>query len=333
MRILSQIAKVFVYTLLVASLYVLPTHADTKKFMDYNEDTTPVSTDFLLKSAGGAGTTRSSLTNVIKKAHGLSDGIALVSSSVLITDAMEDIIIGYTVDTTPTSDDLVPTVNNPSGTPSMRKVALSNLGKGIKLDDLATPDDNTDLNSTTSYHGLLPKLNNNAATYMDGTGAWSTPSGSTDDQVASEVPFTPTGDLASTDVQAALAEVDTEKLGQTQASLHIGAIAMCAPTDANDFLVFRVPSTITSITITKIYGVLLSGTNVIGGLDICTASDGTSCTAVDADITFDGGLDYDDGTLTNPTGDTWDWIKWHTTSVSSPGCITIQFEYTVSGLE
>jgi len=46
-----------------------------------------------------------------------------------------------------------------------------------KLDDLATPDDNTDLNATTSEHGLLAKLSNDSSEYMDGTGAWSVPAG------------------------------------------------------------------------------------------------------------------------------------------------------------
>lgn len=47
----------------------------------------------------------------------------------------------------------------------------------IKLDDLATPDDNTDLNASTTRHGLLRKLSNTATEYLDGTGAWSTPAG------------------------------------------------------------------------------------------------------------------------------------------------------------
>lgn len=47
----------------------------------------------------------------------------------------------------------------------------------IKLDDAAAPDDNTDLDSTTSAHGLLKKLDNVATNYMDGTGAWSAPAG------------------------------------------------------------------------------------------------------------------------------------------------------------
>lgn len=45
----------------------------------------------------------------------------------------------------------------------------------IKLDDLATPDDNTDLDATITYHGLLPKLDNDNTHYLDGTGSWTLP--------------------------------------------------------------------------------------------------------------------------------------------------------------
>lgn len=44
----------------------------------------------------------------------------------------------------------------------------------IKLDDFAAPDDNTDLNATTSAHGLLPKLSNNTRQFMRGDGSWAT---------------------------------------------------------------------------------------------------------------------------------------------------------------
>jgi len=42
----------------------------------------------------------------------------------------------------------------------------------IKLDDLATPDDNTDLDASTSKHGLLKKLSNVASEFISGTGTW-----------------------------------------------------------------------------------------------------------------------------------------------------------------
>jgi hypothetical protein len=43
---------------------------------------------------------------------------------------------------------------------------------GIKLDDFGTPDDNTDLDASTSRHGLLKKLSNVANEVMSGTGSW-----------------------------------------------------------------------------------------------------------------------------------------------------------------
>jgi len=47
----------------------------------------------------------------------------------------------------------------------------------IKLDDLASPDDNTDLNATTSAHGLLPKLDNVVTNFLNGQGGFSAPAG------------------------------------------------------------------------------------------------------------------------------------------------------------
>lgn len=48
----------------------------------------------------------------------------------------------------------------------------------VKLDDLAAPDDNTDLNASTTKHGLLRKLDNDATHYLDGQGGWTVPAGS-----------------------------------------------------------------------------------------------------------------------------------------------------------
>lgn len=42
----------------------------------------------------------------------------------------------------------------------------------IKLDDFASPDDNTDLNATTGAHGLLKKLSGTSTQYMGGDGNW-----------------------------------------------------------------------------------------------------------------------------------------------------------------
>lgn len=45
----------------------------------------------------------------------------------------------------------------------------------IKLDDFATPDDTTDLDATITYHGLLPKLSNDATEFFNGVGAYAVP--------------------------------------------------------------------------------------------------------------------------------------------------------------
>ena len=46
-----------------------------------------------------------------------------------------------------------------------------------KLDDFGTPDDNTDLNATTSRHGLLPKLGGGTTNFLRADGAWAAPAG------------------------------------------------------------------------------------------------------------------------------------------------------------
>lgn len=48
---------------------------------------------------------------------------------------------------------------------------------GIPLDDLGAPADNTDLNVSTTAHGLTPKLPNDDSLYFDGTGLYSDPRG------------------------------------------------------------------------------------------------------------------------------------------------------------
>jgi hypothetical protein len=47
----------------------------------------------------------------------------------------------------------------------------------IRLDDVAAPDDNTDLNATTSAHGLLPKLGGGSVNFLRADGTWSAPAG------------------------------------------------------------------------------------------------------------------------------------------------------------
>lgn len=48
-------------------------------------------------------------------------------------------------------------------------------GDAIKLDDLAAPDDNTDLNVSTTKHGLAPKAPNDATKFLRGDVTWAVP--------------------------------------------------------------------------------------------------------------------------------------------------------------
>ena len=50
----------------------------------------------------------------------------------------------------------------------------------IKLDELAAPTDITTLNASITAHGLLPKLSNSSAQFLNGVGAWAAPGGGAD---------------------------------------------------------------------------------------------------------------------------------------------------------
>lgn len=74
--------------------------------------------------------------------------------------------------------------------------------------------DVTTNNATTARHGFLPKLSNNSAQFLDGTGAWSTPGGggtvnkyAVNVGNASDTEFTITHNLNSRDVTVTIREV------------------------------------------------------------------------------------------------------------------------------
>ena len=78
-------------------------------------------------------------------------------------------------------------------------------GDAIKLDDLAAPDDNTDLDVSISAHGLTPKLSNVASEYLSGTGVYS-------------VPLTPRQEALTSQVITASDDAITDTINNTPVS-------------------------------------------------------------------------------------------------------------------
>lgn len=113
-------------------------------------------------------------------------------------------------------------------------------------------------------------------------------------------------------------------------------IAQCivipAAVAADDYPIFKAPYALT-IVASSIHVYQIGATNVVGGLDECTGTNGvcTGTTAVDADITGTDGADVaDDGALTNPGIASGNWIRWHTTSVSGTNTsLSVCFSYTI----
>lgn len=98
-------------------------------------------------------------------------------------------------------------------------------------------------------------------------------------------------------------------------------------TTASDFgNVWRAPA---NLTLTAIHCAAIGGTNVVGQLQECDSA-GANCADVDSDMTCTAGANVnDDGSLTNPSIDSTDYIGVKTTSVSGTNSrITWTFEYT-----
>lgn len=70
--------------------------------------------------------------------------------------------------------------NTNARTPSAHATSHRSGGSdAIKLDDLAAPDDNTDLDVSITKHGLAPKAPNETTKFLRGDAAWAIPNGGT----------------------------------------------------------------------------------------------------------------------------------------------------------
>jgi hypothetical protein len=124
-----------------------------------------------------------------------------------------------------------------------------------------------------------------------------------------------------TDMTAAI------KAGRT---LSKGIILPASVNTTYTLLLWRTP---VAITIRHISAVMAGGTTSIyltGGLDYVDSDGVSNLTPVDTDIVINGGLDTDDGVLSNPHIAAGKWIRWHTTSVvgTPTGWTTVNIDYT-----
>ena len=114
--------------------------------------------------------------------------------------------------------------------------------------------------------------------------------------------------------------------GYTLPAYQTKSFVITNPSATSDYSIWKAPY---NITIRAIHVLCTAGTNIIGGLDEADAN-GANVSAIDSDITGTAGTNAnDDGTLTNPTVDSADYLNWHTTSISGvPTSVTVTFEYT-----
>ena len=150
-----------------------------------------------LNSTGGWSTTFVGLTDTpadfsgdaskILRVNSSSGAVEFVSSTGLALDGFGTPSTGTTLDTSTGRHGLCPKLNNNAanwldGTGVFSAPTAAEVGAattGVKLDDWATPDNNTDLNATTGHHGLLLALTGTTSNYLVANGTWAAVPGST----------------------------------------------------------------------------------------------------------------------------------------------------------
>lgn len=119
----------------------------------------------------------------------------------------------------------------------------------IKLDALAAPDDITTLNSTSSAHGLLPKLSGNASQVFLGNGTWGS-AGATSTLAAGIVSVTEYGALGNSTGSGSTGADDTDAFQDAVATCIANGKALFIPPG-----IYRLTEPITLTSRILIFGV------------------------------------------------------------------------------
>lgn len=106
--------------------------------------------------------------------NGGADEISLTGLSGVVADPQPPIIGAGATQAVAGNDSRMTNARTPTAHATSHQAGGSD---GIKLDDLVAPDDNTDLNASTTAHGLQAKLPNDATKFANGVGGYTVPPG------------------------------------------------------------------------------------------------------------------------------------------------------------
>jgi len=95
------------------------------------------------------------------------------------------------------------------------------------------------------------------------------------------------------------------------------------PSTADDFIIYRAKR---ALTVTSIEGIIEGSGDITGTFQECDSA-GASCVDIEADITFDGGLDTDAGGIDAPNIESGNTIKWVTDTVTTTEKLWAQINF------
>lgn len=143
----------------------------------------------------------------------------------------------------------------------------------IKLDDLAAPDDNTDLNASALSHGLMPKLTGSTTTFFRSDGTQATPTATVSDGDKGDITVSSSGTVWT---------IDSTNLQDIIALADPGLDAILGWDDSDGNIIYFTTGTGVTTNGTELRGVAASET-AVGVAELATAAEvqtGTDTTRI-----------------------------------------------------